>query len=34
MAKDEKTEVSCQFCDKKYVFTPDDIKMLVKKATK
>ncbi len=34
MAKDEKTEVSCQFCDKKYVFTPDDMKMLVKKATK
>jgi len=34
MAKDEKTEVSCQFCDKKYVFNPDDIKMLVKKATK
>lgn len=34
MAKDEKTEVSCQFCDKKYVFTPDDIKNLVKKATK
>ena len=34
MAKDEKTEVSCQFCDKKYVFTPDDIKNLVKKAKK
>lgn len=25
MAKDEKTEVSCQFCNKKYVFTPSDI---------
>ena len=34
MAKDEKTEVSCQFCDKKYVFTPVDIKNLVKKAKK
>lgn len=34
MAKEEKTEVSCQFCDKKYVFTPDDIKNLVRKAKK
>ena len=34
MAKDEKTEVSCQFCDKKYAFTPDDIKNLVKQASK
>ncbi len=34
MAKDEKTEVSCQFCDKKYVFTPDDIKALINKAKK
>lgn len=34
MAKDEQTEVSCQFCDKKYVFTPEDIKKLVKRATK
>lgn len=25
MAKDEKTEVSCHFCDKKYVFTPKEI---------
>ena len=32
MAKDEKTEVSCQFCDSKYVFTPDDLKQLLKKA--
>ncbi len=34
MAKDEKTEVSCQFCDKKYVFTPDDIRALIRKARK
>ena len=34
MAKDEKTEVSCQFCDRKYVFTPDDLKQLLKKAKK
>ncbi|MBQ3137078.1 MAG: Hsp33 family molecular chaperone HslO [Clostridia bacterium] len=34
MAKDEKTEVSCQFCDKKYVFTPEDIKALIRKAKK
>ncbi len=34
MAEDEKTEVSCQFCDKKYVFSPEDIMNLVKKATK
>ncbi len=34
MAEDEKTEVSCQFCDKKYIFTPDDIKHLMKKAKK
>ena len=32
MAQDEKTEVSCQFCDNKYVFTPDDLKQLLKKA--
>ena len=25
MANDEKTEVSCHFCDKKYVFTPKEI---------
>lgn len=25
MAQDEKTEVSCHFCDKKYVFTPKEI---------
>ncbi len=34
MAEDEKTEVSCQFCDKKYVFSSDEIRELVKKATK
>ncbi len=34
MAKDEKTEVSCQFCDKKYVFTPEDLRMLIRKAKK
>ncbi len=34
MMKDEKTEVSCQFCDKKYVFTPEDIKTLINKAKK
>lgn len=34
MAKDEKTEVSCQFCDKKYVFTPDDIRGLISRAGK
>ncbi len=30
MAKDEKTEVCCQFCDKKYVFTPSDLKRMAK----
>lgn len=30
MASDPKTEVSCHFCDKKYVFTPDEIKNLAK----
>ena len=32
--KDEKTEVSCQFCDAKYVFTADDIKELIRRAKK
>lgn len=32
LAQDEKTEVSCQFCDKKYVFTSEDIKKLLKRA--
>lgn len=31
MALQEKTEVCCQFCDKKYVFTPSDIRNLIKK---
>ncbi|MBQ8503906.1 MAG: Hsp33 family molecular chaperone HslO [Clostridia bacterium] len=34
MMNDEKTEVNCQFCDTKYVFTPDDIGRLIKRATK
>lgn len=33
MAQDEKTEVSCQFCDKKYVFTPKEILALAKRAS-
>ncbi|MDD6145499.1 MAG: Hsp33 family molecular chaperone HslO [Oscillospiraceae bacterium] len=32
MAKDEKTEVCCQFCDRKYVFTPAEIRKLAKNA--
>lgn len=34
MAQDEKTEVGCQFCNKKYVFTPKDIRELLKRSTK
>lgn len=34
MAQDEKTEVGCQFCNKKYVFTPKEILKLLDKATK
>ena len=30
----ENTEVECHFCNKKYVFTPDDIKRLIESATK
>ena len=30
----EDTEVECHFCNKKYKFTPDDIKKLIKSATK
>lgn len=30
---EENTEVDCHFCDKKYVFTPNDIKNLIKQAT-
>lgn len=33
MAEDEKTEVCCRFCDKKYVFSSEDIKELLKKAS-
>ncbi len=32
--KDEKTEVCCQFCDKKYVFTSSDIGELIKQSSK
>lgn len=28
----EDTEVSCHFCDKKYIFTPNDIKTLIEKS--
>ncbi len=34
MAKQEKTEVGCQFCNKKYIFTPADLEELIKRATK
>jgi molecular chaperone Hsp33 len=32
LALEEKTEVNCQFCEKKYVFTGNDISELIKKA--
>ncbi len=32
MAQDEKTEVCCHFCDKKYIFSPEDIKRLIKES--
>lgn len=32
LAQDEQTEVSCQFCDKKYTFTPAEITNLIRKA--
>lgn len=32
LAEDEKTEVSCQFCDRKYSFTPAEIRNLIRKA--
>lgn len=32
MAQDEKTEVGCQFCNKKYVFTPKEILSLLKRS--
>ena len=31
MAQDEKTEVTCHFCNKKYVFTPEQILSLIRK---
>ena len=34
LAEDEKTEVSCQFCDKKYTFTPAEIRNLIRRAKK
>lgn len=34
MAEDEKTEISCNFCDKKFVFTSDEIKKILKKSKK
>lgn len=33
MAQDDNTEVCCQFCNKKYNFSSDDIKRLIKTAT-
>lgn len=33
MAQDENTEVCCHFCNKKYNFTSNDIKKLIKSAT-
>ena len=33
MAQDENTEVCCQFCNKKYNFSSNDIKKLIKTAT-
>lgn len=32
MAEDEKTEISCNFCDKKFVFTSEEIKNILKKS--
>ncbi len=34
MAKDKQTQVECHFCDKKYVFTSEEILALCEKATK
>ncbi len=34
IANDESTEVKCQFCNKAYVFTSDDIKEILKKSLK
>ncbi len=30
LAKDQRTEVNCSFCDKKYIFTQDEIKALIR----
>lgn len=32
MAEDEKTEISCNFCDKKFIFSSDEIKKIIKKS--
>lgn len=32
MAEDEKTEIECNFCDKKYVFTSEEIKKILRKS--
>ena len=34
LALEEKTEVNCQFCDKKYSFSGSDIEKLIEKAEK
>ena len=34
LQNDEKTELECHFCDKKYVFTSEDIKNLIEEASK
>lgn len=33
LTEDEKTEICCQFCDKKYIFTPTDIEKLIKESS-
>ncbi len=33
-ASEDNTEVECHFCDKRYIFTPDDIKKLIRQASK
>lgn len=32
MAEDEKTEIACNFCDKKYVFTSEEINKILRKS--
>lgn len=34
MAEDEETEISCNFCDKKFIFTSDEIKAIIKRSTR